>query len=106
MAMHLAMACVLIQVWSWRQAPEIQRRNSAIIVVGLTSFIIYHCVTDEFVLHVVLFLCLSVSVAWKTRMIMKERITDSAQRKKLSSLLTFATSMSLSILPIQSADMS
>ena len=39
-------------------------------------------------------------------MIMKERIADPAQRKKLGNLLTFATSMSISFQAFQSADMS
>lgn len=65
--MHTALGCVLIQLWTWKQPPEIAKRNTAIIFIGLTSFIIYHCATDEFVLHVALFFVLCVSVGWKTR---------------------------------------
>ena len=91
MAMHLAIGCIMIQVFNFDQTPEIQRRNTAIITIGLTSFIIYHCVTDEFVLHCILFIALAVTVTWKIRMIIHERITDEGQKYKLRSLATLST---------------
>ncbi|KAK3699210.1 hypothetical protein LTR37_016571 [Vermiconidia calcicola] len=95
MSMHLATGCVLIQLYTFQQPPEIQRRNATIIVVGLTSFVIYHCVTDEFVLHLALFLALCITVAWKTRKVNHEKVTDESHRKKISSLTTLATSLAL-----------
>lgn len=89
--MHTAMGCILIQLWTWRQPKKIARRNSAIIVVSLTSFIVYHVVTDEFVLHVIIFFLLCVSVGWKTRRIINEKITDANHRAKLGGLATSAT---------------
>lgn len=89
--MHLAMGCVLIRLFTFQQLPEIQRRNAAIIVVGLTSFIVYHCITDEFVLHVMLFFGLSVTVGWQTRGLIRNEKGDKAHKKKLTSLLNFAT---------------
>lgn len=91
MSMHLAMGCVLIQVFTFQQPPEIQRRNTIIIVLGLTSFIIYHCVTDEFIMHVTLFVTLVLTVIWKTRQIIKERIQNEDHKKKMSALATFGT---------------
>lgn len=91
MSMHLAMGCVLIQLWTFEQPPDIQLRNASIIVVGLLSFVIYHCVTDEFVLHVVLFFGLSISVAWKTRTIIRERVKEKAHKDRMGTLATFAT---------------
>ncbi|KAK5175128.1 uncharacterized protein LTR77_000265 [Saxophila tyrrhenica] len=86
------MGCVLIKLFSFRQPKDIQRRNAAIISIGLTSFIIYHCVTDEFTLHIIIFLSLTFTVIWKTRKIIRETVQDSAQRKKMATLATFGTS--------------
>ena len=90
--MHLAMGCVLIQIFSFEQPPDVQKKRAALIVIGETSFIAYHCITDEFVLHVVLFITLSFTVGWKTRRLIKERIKDEAHRRKLSALVNFGTS--------------
>lgn len=89
--MHLAMGCVLMQVFNFRKPPEVQKRNSAIIIGGLTSFIIYHCVTDEFVLHVIIFFSLSVTVSRMTSKITKETVKDPQHKKKLSTLVKTAT---------------
>lgn len=89
--MHLAMGCVLIRLFTFQQVPDIQRRNATIITVGLASFVSYHCLTDEFVLHVILFFMLSVTVGWKTRNLIKDGPKSEAQKGKLSSLVTFAT---------------
>lgn len=91
MSMHLAMGCVLIQVFNFRKAPHIQKRNSAIIVGGLTSFIIYHCLTDEFVLHVAIFFTLSVTVSRMTSKITKETVKDPEHKRQLNTLTKMAT---------------
>jgi dihydroceramidase len=91
MSMHLAIGCVLIQVFTFRKPEWEQRRNTLVIVLGLTAFVIYHCVTDEFVMHVALFFGMSVTVSWKTSRITKETIQDQQVRKRLHSLTTFAT---------------
>lgn len=91
MSMHLAMGCVLMQVFNFRKPAHIQKRNSAIIVGGLTSFIIYHCLTDEFVLHVAIFFALSVTVSRMTSKITKETVKDPGQKKKLGTLVKTAT---------------
>ena len=117
MSMHLATGCVLIQLWTFQQPPEIQRRNATIIIGGLASFVVYHCVTDEFVLHVIVFLASTLvrnvpvkslsdirhlltfcpwvckSVGWKTRRTIKERIEDKTEKEILGTLTTFATCM-------------
>lgn len=89
MSMHFAMGCALIRVFTFQQPPEIQKRNSAIIIVGLASFIIYHCLTDEFALHVILFFSLSVTVVWKTRRIIAIRVKDPSHKEKMSALALY-----------------
>ncbi|KIV99578.1 uncharacterized protein PV09_08755 [Verruconis gallopava] len=91
MSMHLATGTVFIQVFTFRKPAHEQRRNIVLIVVGLTAFVVYHCVTDEFVMHVVVFFGTSVTVSLKTSRIIKETIRDRAVRKRLHRLTTFAT---------------
>ncbi len=91
MSMHTAMACVLIRIFSYGQPPDVQLRRSAFIAIGLTSFIVYHCLTNEFVLHVILFFGLSVTVSRKTRTIIQQRKDSEAEKKKLLSLVFVAT---------------
>lgn len=91
MSMHLAMGCVLIRLFTFQRIPAIQRRNAAVIAIGLSSFVIYHCLTDEFVLHVIIFFSLSLTVGWKTRELIKSGTKSALHREKLSALVTFAT---------------
>ncbi|SMR44974.1 unnamed protein product [Zymoseptoria tritici ST99CH_3D1] len=91
MSMHLAMGCVLIRLFTFQRAPEVQRRNAATIAIGLSSFVIYHCLTDEFVLHVIIFFSLSLTVGWMTRGLVKSGSRPAVHKEKLSGLVTFAT---------------
>ena len=91
--MHMAIGCVLIRLFTFQQTPSVQRRNATIITVGLTAFITYHCLTDEFILHVLLFLTLSITVALKTRSLTKTSTRPEAHKKQLSSLVGFASCM-------------
>lgn len=94
--MHLAIGTVLQQVFTFKQPPKIQFRNTAIILGILVPFVIYRmnspicgpvsqadllldCVTDEFVLHVILFFCMSWIVAGKVRILIREQIKDAGQ---------------------------
>lgn len=95
MSMHLAMGCVLIQLFTFQQPPHLARRNAAIIVIGLASFVTYHCLTDEFILHVILFFSLSVLVGQKTRAIIRSTVKSQAHRDAMSSLATVATCTAL-----------
>jgi dihydroceramidase len=91
MSMHLCIGCVLIQVFTFRKTDAEQRRNTLLIAGGLGAFVIYHCVTDEFIMHVAVFFAMSVTVSWKTSKIVKQTIKDSEVRKRLHKLNTFAT---------------
>lgn len=113
--MHLAIGTVLQQVFTFKQPPKIQVRNTAIILGILVPFVVYHCVADEFILHVILFFCMSWIVAGKVRLLIREQVQDAGEhcspgaliypipskstdnvmipghRAKLRSLVTFAT---------------
>lgn len=89
--MHLAIGLVLNQVFGFQQSPEYQRRVTLILLGILVPFFIYHCVADEFVLHVILFFSMSVIATRKTRQIIKRRIQDPVHVKKMADLATFGT---------------
>ncbi|SMQ54390.1 unnamed protein product [Zymoseptoria tritici ST99CH_1A5] len=91
LSMHLAIGTVLQQVFTFKEPPRIQLRNTAIIVGILVPFVIYHCVTDEFIAHVILFFCMCWVVAWKVRKLIRERIIEKSHRDKMRGLLKFAT---------------
>lgn len=104
LSMHVAIATVLLQVYTFREPLAIQRRNTAIILGIIIPFVIYHCLTDEFILHVVLFFGMSITVARRIRQIIGLRIKEQIQRDKLRSLVTFATASSLLAFVIWNVD--
>ena len=87
--MHLAMGTILHQIFTFQEPPSIQRRNTAIILGILVPFVIYHCLADEFVLHVILFLSMTILVVGKTNRIISGQVHDRNQRKKIKALATF-----------------
>lgn len=91
LSMHLAIGTVLHQIYTFQETPAVQRRNTAIILGVLVPFVIYHCVTDEFAVHVVLFFCMCWLVAFRTRSLITLRIKDEQNRHKIRRLLKFAT---------------
>lgn len=104
LSMHLAIGTVLHQTWTFQEPPAVQRRNTAIILGVLVPFVIYHCVTDEFVLHVILFFCMCWIVAYRVRYIIHIRIKEREHRKQLRSLLTFASMTALTSYGIWNID--
>ena len=91
--MHLAIGLVLYQVFSFDKPPAQKRRVLSIILGVLVPFFIYHSVADEFVLHVVLFFIMSVTVSYKTQSVIKERVKNPIDRKRMGSLAKFATTV-------------
>lgn len=89
--MHLAIGTVLHQLFTFQEPVAVQRRNSAIILAVLVPFVIYHCLADEFVLHVALFFCMCWIVAFRTRYLIAKRIADERDRHRIRALVTFAT---------------
>lgn len=102
--MHLAIGTVLHQLYTFQEPPHVQRRNTAIILGVLVPFVIYHCVTDEFVLHIALFFSMSWIVGFRTRKIIATRIKEKEHRDKIRSLVTFATWMAMSAYGIWNID--
>lgn len=91
MSMHTAMGCVLIQIFTYEKTPTVQKQITYVVLGGLTAFIVYHCATDEFLLHVILFLSLSITVITKTYLMIRNTVKDQAQKEKLSTLATVGT---------------
>jgi len=91
LSMHLSIGCLLHQIFTFQEPPHIQRRNTAIILGVLIPFFIYHFVADEFIVHVILFFCMSWIVAFRTRYLIATRIKEETDRAKIRGLVTFAT---------------
>lgn len=95
MSMHLTIGCGLIQLFTYDQSPEVRKRRTTFITVGLASFIVYHCATDEFAMHVALFFTLCVTCIWKTRSIIHTRIQNPLEKERLSALATLGGGLAL-----------
>lgn len=95
LSMHMAIGTVLNQVFNFQQPPSIQRRNTGIILGILVPFYIYHCLADEFVLHVILFIGMSITVVVKTQSIIALRIKDSTHKKRLTTLARIGAACAL-----------
>lgn len=102
--MHLAIGTVLHQVFTFQEPVAVQRRNTIIILGILIPFVVYHCVTDEFVLHVALFFSMSWIVAFRTRKIIASRIKEKRDRDTIRRLVTLATAVALGSYAIWNVD--
>lgn len=102
--MHLAIGTLLHQLYTFEEPPHIQRRNTAIMLGILVPFVIYHCVADEFILHVLLFFCMSWIVAFRTRYHIARRIKENKHRDMIRGLVTFATRTALIAYAIWNVD--
>jgi dihydroceramidase len=89
--MHLAIGTVMHRVFTFEQPLATQRKVTALILGVLVPFFIYHCVADEFVLHVILFLGMVILITWKTRSIISARVPSEADRRKLANLVHFGS---------------
>jgi dihydroceramidase len=90
--MHVAMATVLHRVYTFQRPPETHWKVTAVILGILVPFLIYHCVADEFTMHVILFISMTVVVTTRTRNIIKERVKERSHRKRMTTLATFGSS--------------
>ncbi|EME40939.1 hypothetical protein DOTSEDRAFT_74480 [Dothistroma septosporum NZE10] len=104
LSMHLSIGTLLHQVYTFNEPPNIQRRNTAIIVGVLVPFVIYHCVTDEFLMHVILFFIMSWMVAFRTRKLIRETVKDQGHRRQLRRLVSVASWTSMAAYGIWNID--
>jgi dihydroceramidase len=86
--MHVATGTVMHQVFTFEEPSARQRLVRIILLSVLIPFYIYHCMADEFAVHGILFLTMISLVIWKTRLMIRERITDPTDKSRLSSLAT------------------
>lgn len=91
LSMHVAIGTVLHQVFTFQQPRERQRLVRIVLLSILLPFYIYHCLADEFAVHVLLFLGMVLTVVGKTSQLVKQRIKDAGKRRRLSALTSLAT---------------
>jgi dihydroceramidase len=89
--MHLATGTVMHRVFTFEQPLATQRRVTALILGVLVPFFIYHCVADEFLLHVLIFLGMVILVTRKTSAIITARIPSESDRRRLINLVHFGS---------------
>ena len=89
LSMHVAIGTVMHQLFTFKQPPERKRLVRAGLLGVLVPFYIYHCLKDEFTVHVILFLSMVFTVIWKTRKEIQIHITRLEDRSRLTKLTTF-----------------
>jgi dihydroceramidase len=101
LSMLLAVGTVLHRVYTFDSTPLRASLAGLGLATMLIAFGVYHCVTDEVVMHSVVFGIMIVLVGIQTRSIIKHRIEEPAMRKEVSRLVTWGSGMfqsSLSLL--------
>ncbi|KAK4569517.1 hypothetical protein LTR86_003280 [Recurvomyces mirabilis] len=91
LSMHVATGTVMHQLFTFKQPPERKRLVRAGLLGVLVPFYVYHCLADEFTVHVLLFLSMVFTVIWKTRKEIQIHIIRPEDRRKLTKLTTFGS---------------
>jgi dihydroceramidase len=91
LSMHLAIGTMMHRVFTFEQPLATQRRVTALILGVLVPFFIYHCVADEFLLHVLLFAGMVIAITFKTSSIITARIPSESDRRRLIKLVHFGS---------------
>lgn len=87
--MFLAAGALVHQVHTFDQ-PAPQRLKVTLLLLGsLIPVSIYHCWTDEIIVHEIAFAAMVFLTGKKTRALLREQIPDKAAREKIVGLTTF-----------------
>lgn len=87
--MLIATAPVLHRVYTFDKTLSVTVWSGVALTAVLTTFSIWHCVTDEIVMHSLVFGIMIVLVGIQTRSIIGARIPDPAVRKEVIKLTTW-----------------
>ncbi|KAJ5041302.1 uncharacterized protein L3040_005848 [Drepanopeziza brunnea f. sp. 'multigermtubi'] len=86
LSMLVAVATVLHRVCTFDKSLSTTVISGVAITAGMTAFSAWHCITDETVMHSVLFAIMIVLVGQKTRMVITQRVSDPAVAKEVRKL--------------------
>jgi len=89
LSMLLATATVLHRVFTFDKSISYTVIYGAILSAAMTAFSTWHCVTDELIMHSVLFGIMIAAVGHKTRSIISARVSDPIVRKDVKRLATW-----------------
>jgi dihydroceramidase len=89
LSMLIATATVLHRVYTFDRTLPITVWSGITLTVALSAFSVWHCITDELVMHSVIFGIMICLVGIKTRSIIAARIPDPSVRKEVKRLATW-----------------
>jgi len=87
--MFLAVGALLHQLSIFNQPPA-RRRNATLLILGTVIPIsVYHCWTDEIIVHEIAFAVMVFLCGKKTRLLIREKVKSAESRKKLINMANF-----------------
>jgi len=87
--MFLAVGALLHQLLCFEASPA-QRRNYTLAILGvLIPVSTYHVVADEIYVHEIVFAVMVIMVVRKTRRLIRERVKNEGQKKRMGQLASF-----------------
>ncbi|TVY31659.1 Alkaline ceramidase [Lachnellula subtilissima] len=96
LSMLLATATVLHRVFTFDKSIAYTVTYGAILSAAMTAFSTWHCVTDELIMHSVLFGVMIAAIGIKTRSIISARVSDPIVRADVKSLATWGAAIFVS----------
>ncbi|TVY41881.1 Alkaline ceramidase [Lachnellula occidentalis] len=96
LSMLLATATVLHRVFTFDKSISYTVTYGAVLSAGMITFSTWHCVTDELIMHSVLFGVMIAAIGIKTRSIISARVSDPIVRKDVKSLATWGAAIFVS----------
>ncbi|KAF2434800.1 alkaline phytoceramidase [Tothia fuscella] len=84
LSMHLATSCIFLRAMTFDKSETYSRNFAIAVVTLLTPFLVFHVIADEVAMHQIVWGCMVVAVALRTRSLNKARVKDEALKKKLN----------------------
>ncbi|KAG0652352.1 Alkaline ceramidase YDC1 [Hyphodiscus hymeniophilus] len=91
LSMHIATLTVLHRVMTFDKSLTLTISSGLISALLMIAFIAWHCMTDELIVHSILFGVMIVAVGIKTRTIIGRRVPDKAVRREVRKLATWGS---------------
>src|SRR5262245_52620252 len=93
--MFLAVGALLHQLLTFNATPS-QRLTYSLLILGtLIPVSIYHCWTDEIIVHEIAFGVMVILCGRKIRQLIRERIKNPESRRRLGGMASFGTASGL-----------
>ncbi|CZT10101.1 related to YPC1-Alkaline Ceramidase [Rhynchosporium agropyri] len=89
LSMLVAVASVVHRVYTFDKSLKTTVISGTVFTVVMTAFSIWHCITDELIMHNVIFAFMIVAVGQKTRSIISSRVENPAVAKEVRKLATW-----------------